>query len=188
MGLFDSGIISRVRSLMASMSSDFKLAIGKQNKELKRVRDELQAAVMRIEASEMRMDDLQKENEYLRSKVGEIKRSWDTFEAIASDANKIRQLIVAFKRIKRELLENRRSCDLSVNMIEELKRENSRLLTKLECSTPDCKIDYDELKGYVASLKRELSATTIKSEQQERLIKSLKEKEERLVASLKRNF
>jgi len=45
-----------------------------------------------------------------------------------------------------------------------------------------------ELRGHVANLRRELSAVSLKAQQQDRLVKSLKARDERLVASLKRNI
>lgn len=188
MGLLDFGVVGRIRGLIASVTSDFKLAFSRQGGELRRVREELQQALRRIEASERQIQTLQADNADLRGKLEEIRRNWATFQAVAGDAGKIQQLITAFKRIKKELLENRRSCDLNVNTIDELRHENARLLRKLESMASDDRIDVGELREHVATLRRELTAVSLKAEQQDRLIKSLKEREEKLVASLKRNM
>lgn len=148
----------------------------------------MQTALYRLDESERKIEELQADNNILKTKVAEIKKSWETFQTIASDASKIQQLIVAFKRIKKELLESRRCCDLNTNIIDDLKRENTRLLRKLEDSSSDCKFDINEIREHVATLKRELSSITIKAEQQEVLIKNLKTREEKLVASIKRNM
>ncbi|MBI4804025.1 MAG: hypothetical protein HY795_02185 [Desulfovibrio sp.] len=186
MGLLDTGLLGRARAMMSSMKSKFQFALSKQGSDLKRVRNELSLAIKRAEEAESQLRESQAENDKLHDKVTEIKKSWDSFQAIANDAHKIQQLITAFKRIKRELLDNRRELDLSINTIDDLKKENSRYKLLLADSTADGKIDVNALIDQISSLKKENSSLKIKCEQQDRLVKSLKDKEEKLVASLKR--
>ena len=187
MGLLDLGLLDRARALMDSMRSKFQLSLNRQGSELKRARHDLLQSEKRAEEAESRLKAMQDENAHLKERVAEIKKSWDTFQAVASDANKIQQLITAFKRIKRELLDIRRELDLSVNASEALRKENARFRLLRDESSAECKLDVSGLLELNASLKKENSQLKTRCDQQERLVKSLKDKEEKLVASLRRN-
>jgi hypothetical protein len=186
MGLLDTGLLGRARAMMSSMKSKFQFALNKQSSDLKRAHNDLLLAIKRAEDAESQLRESQAANSKLHDKVSEIKKSWDSFQAIASDAHKIQQLITAFKRIKREVLDIRRELDLSVNTIDDLKKDNTRYMRLLSDSTVDGKVDINSILDQFSSLKKENSSLKIKCEQQDRLVKSLKDKEEKLVASLKR--
>jgi len=186
MGLLDTGLLGRARAMMSSMKSKFQIALSKQGSDLKRARNDLLLAIKRAEDAEFQLRESQTENSKLHDKVNEIKKSWDSFQAIANDAHKIQQLITAFKRVKHELLNIRRELDLSVNTTDALKKENARYKLLLADSMSDGKIDFNSILDQISSLKKENSSLKIKCEQQDRLVKSLKDKEDKLMATLKR--
>jgi hypothetical protein len=187
MGLLGISILERARSVMDSMRSKFQLTVNKQGSELKKVRNDLSLAIKRAEEAEAQLAVSRDTNEKLQIRVNEITRSWESFRAVASDANKINKLIEGFVRIKRELLETRRICDLGGNENTELKRENARLKLLVADASTDGKLDVAELLDLVAGLKKENSQLKMKTDQQDRLLKSLKDREEKLVAALRRN-
>lgn len=187
MGLLGIGLLGRARNIIDSMKSKFHLSFERQGSELRRVRSELQLAIARADDAEARMKTIQDENNELHHKIDEITKSWESFRAIANDANKIQKLIAAFMRIKRELLENRRKIDVSANTIEKLSRENARFRIILDDASNVAKVDIVSMLEQAANQKKDLSCLHVKCDQQDRLIKSLKDKEEKLLASLKRN-
>jgi hypothetical protein len=179
------GIQDRIKSAFFSMQQKFKSESNRLRLENIAYKKELQRSREQLADYECAMQSLAGNNEDLKNKLSEAKKSWFLLQSTSANAAKIQKLIDSYKRIKAELLELRKKCDCSINDFGALQQENNRLKILTENLSADGKVDINALLDTISTLKKENYHCNIKCEHLEHLVKNIKKNEQKLANVIK---